>query len=96
MIHYIYQEYCDRTIDEIFIFSQFYIYEILLLIASKYWGMIYLYFNLIAIIPSLPDTKTKLVDLREAGDIRLFITLVPKVLLEWILIRWLNNFGDFY
>ena len=28
--------------------------------------------------------------LREIGDIRLFITLVPKVLLK----HWLNNFGD--
>ena len=33
---------------------------------------------------------------REGGDIRLFITLVHKVLLKRFLIRWLNNFGDIY
>ena len=32
---------------------------------------------------------------REGGDIGLFITLVPKVLLERFLIHWLNNLGDF-
>ena len=33
----------------------------------------------------------KYIDIREEGDIGLFITLVPKVL-----INWLNNLGDFY
>ena len=33
--------------------------------------------------------------LREEGDIWLFITPVPEVLLQGFLIRWLDNFGDF-
>ncbi len=36
------------------------------------------------------------VSCREGGDIGLFITLVPKVLLCHFLIRWLNNFGELY
>ena len=31
---------------------------------------------------------------RERGDNGLFMTLVPKVLLEHFLIRWLNNFRE--
>ena len=37
-----------------------------------------------------------LVIIREGGDIRLFITLVHKVLYSSFLIRWPNNVGDFY
>ena len=33
--------------------------------------------------------------IREGGDIRLFITLVPKVLYKRFLIHWPNNFGTF-
>ena len=32
--------------------------------------------------------------IREGGNIRLYITLVPKVLYYRFLIRWPNNFGD--
>ena len=36
-----------------------------------------------------------LINIREGGEIRLFITLVPKVEQYRFLVRWLNNFGDF-
>ena len=37
-----------------------------------------------------------LLDHREGGDIGLIITIVPKVLYYRFLIRWLDNFGDYY
>ena len=42
------------------------------------------------------DTLKGWGNVREGGEIGLFITLVPKVLWLRFLIRWLNNFGDLH
>ena len=43
-----------------------------------------------------PNKRFFGLEIREGGDIRLLITLVPKILYSRFFMRWLNNFGDFY
>ena len=52
--------------------------------------------NLLAYSKLFMRTSPELlkVIVRAGGDIKLFITIVPKVFL--FLIRWLSNFGGFY
>ena len=46
--------------------------------------------------PSRIIDRLALKESRKRGDNGLFTTLVPKVNNNVFLIRWLNNFGDFY